>query len=88
MSAENLSHFFSTFQDLLPAIREQRYIEMQFPQFGINPEIHGHYGKLSELHFNVSLSSNRREKVLNSIEIWWTQDLRVQHKEQFSSQSN
>ena len=28
---------------------------------------------------NVSMSSNSREKVLNSIEIWWTQDLRLQH---------
>ena len=33
-----------------------------------------------ELHFNVSLFSNRGEKVLKSIKTWWTQDLRVQHR--------
>ena len=38
-------------------------------------EIYGHYGKLSELHFNVSLSSNRGEKVQNSIELSCIQDL-------------
>ena len=31
--------------------------------------MHGQYGKLSEQDFNVSLSSNRGENVLNSIEI-------------------
>ena len=36
------------------------------------------YGRLSELDYDVSLSSNRVEKVLNSINIWWMQDLRVQ----------
>ena len=58
---------------------EQQYIEIKFRQFCINPEIFGHYGKLSELHFKVSLSCNRGEKVLNIIKIWSTQDLRVQH---------
>ena len=53
----------------LPAIGGQRYIEMSFRQFCINPEILGHYGKLSELYFNVPLSSNRGEKLLNSIEM-------------------
>ena len=42
------------------------------------PEICGPCGKLSELHWNVSMSSNRGKKVLNSIEIGLTQDLRVQ----------
>ena len=35
----------------------------------INPEILGHYGKLWELYFNVPLSSNRGEKLLNSFEM-------------------
>ena len=30
-------------------------------------------------NWNVSMSSNCGEKVLNSIEIWWTQDLIVKH---------
>ena len=35
-------------------------------------------GKLSEFHWNVSMSFNCGEKVLNGIEIEWTQDFRVQ----------
>ena len=41
-----------------------------------DPEICGQCGKLLELHWNVSMSFNRGEKVLNSIEIWWTQEHR------------
>ena len=33
------------------------------------------------------MSSNRGEKVLNSIESWWTQDLRVQRKHSDTSRS-
>ena len=47
-------------------------------KFCITSEICGHYGNLSKLYFNVYLYSNRGEKVLNSITIWCTQDLRVQ----------
>ena len=35
----------------------------------LNPDISDHYGKLSELYFNVSLSSNCGEKFLNSNKI-------------------
>ena len=53
----------------LPAIGGQRCIEMWFRKFSINPDISGHYGKLSELYFNVPLSSNCGEKVLSGIKI-------------------
>ena len=46
----------------------------------INPEICGHYGKLSEIHYIILFSSNCGENVLNSFPILCTQDLRVQHK--------
>ena len=67
------------FQGLLPAIREQQYIKMYFWQFCINPNICDHYGIFLKLHFNVSLSSNRGDKVLNSTKILLTQDFRVRH---------
>ena len=78
-SVPNLSHSYVHFQDLLPAIGEQWYIKMSFWQFCTYHEICGQCGKLSELHWDVSLSSIRGEKVLNSIEICRTQDPRVQH---------
>ena len=77
-SVPNLSHSYVPFQILLPTIGEQRYIKILFWQFCTHPEICGQCGKLSELHWNVSKSSNCGEKVLNSIEIWWTQNNRVQ----------
>ena len=52
-----------------PGIGGQRYIEMVFQQFCINPEILGNYVKLSELYLNVSVSSNGRGKPLKSIEM-------------------
>ena len=73
--------FPSTFQDFSPAIGEQCYNKMYFQQFCINPDmwIYGHYGKLSKLQFNVSLSSSCGRKVQNCILSWWTQDLRMKH---------
>ena len=40
-------------------------------QFGIHSELPGDYGKLWLLYFNVPLSFNSREKLLNSIAILW-----------------
>ena len=37
---------------------------MKYQKFCINPDIGGHYGKLSELHFNVSSPSNHGDKVI------------------------
>ena len=78
-SVSNLSHNYAPIQDLHLSIGEQWYIKMYFWQFSTHPEICGQCGKLSELHWNESMSSNRGEKALNSIEIGWTQDLRMQH---------
>ena len=83
-SVQNLSHSYMPFQDLLPAIGEQWYIEMWFWQFCTHPEICGQCGNLSELHWNVSLSCNHGEKVPNIIKIGWTRDLRVQPNFKFS----
>ena len=60
-------------------IWEQRFIEMYFWTFSINRVICGHYGKLSEIPFNVPMSSKSREKILNSITMLCTQDLSVKH---------
>ena len=65
------------FSTLAPSVW---YIETQIWQFCINFEICGHYGNLLKLHFNVLLSTNRGDKVLNSIQIWWPQDHRVQRR--------
>ena len=40
-------------------------------------EICGHYGKFLDLHFSVWLSSNCAEKVIKSIKMSCTHDLRV-----------
>ena len=69
---------FNAIYDLLPAIGGQWYIEILFRQFSIMTTYLRVYAKLSELHFNVSLSSNRGKKVLNSIKMLFTQDLRGQ----------
>ena len=57
------------FQDLLPANGEQWYIKMSSWQFWKHPDICGQCRKLSELHWNVSMSSNRGEKSQNSINV-------------------
>ena len=45
-SQEKRDIFGTNFQDLLPAIGEQWYIEIKFWNIFINPEIYGHYGKI------------------------------------------
>ena len=68
---------FNTIFDRFHAIGGQWYIEI-FENFEfINPEICGHYGKWLEIHLYVLFSPNRREKILNRLNIPCTQDLRV-----------
>ena len=75
----NLVRSFSRFLDILPAAREHQNIKLQFQQFSMYGDKYAVCGKLSELPFSASLSSNCRETVPECITITWYQDLRVQH---------
>ena len=60
-----------------PRPREQQYIEIKFQQPSTNDDICAIYEKLLKLNFNVILFSKSGEKVLKSIKITCTLDLRV-----------
>ena len=59
----NLSHCFPFFLNLFPRIREPQNIIEWFLKFSTHDDIYFVCGKLSELHFDTKLSSNRGETV-------------------------
>ena len=61
-----LSSGLDTFKDLLPSIRKQQSIQMDFWQFSRNADICVIPGKLSEIHLHAWVFSHPRGKVLIS----------------------
>ena len=77
-------HFYPIFRHknaFLPPVLTKKNPQENLNLKQKHPEICDQCQKLSELHLNVAMSSNRGEKVLNSIQIGCTQDIRVQHKD-------
>ena len=75
----DLSPRFYTIQDLFTWIGEYPCKQMAFWQFSRNNTYVSIPGKLSKVHLHAWLFSNPCGKVLITVEILWSPDLRVQH---------